>query len=69
MPVGSSAVFARRGRWLVVQVLEKKSSVVTDLSTIRNSVLLNYRRSLADQTLREYLDDLRRRADVDVVRP
>ena len=69
MPTGSSAVFARRGRWLVVQVLEKKSAVVTDLSTIRNRVLLDYRRKLADQTLREYLDDLRHRADVDVVQP
>ncbi len=69
MPVGSSAVFARRGRWLVVQVLEKESAVITDLSAIRNRVLLDYRRSLADQTLRDYLDDLRRRADVDVVQP
>ena len=69
MPVGSSAVFARRGRWLVVQVLEKESAVVTDLSAIRNRVLLDYRRSLADQTLRDYLDDLRRRADVNVVQP
>jgi len=69
MPVGSSAVFARRGRWLVVQVLEKKSAIVTDLRTIRNRVLLDYRRSLADKTLRDYLDDLRRRADVDVVQP
>jgi len=69
MPVGSSAVFARRGRWLVVQVLEKESAVVTDLSAIRNRVLLDYRRSLADRTLRDYIDDLRRRADVDVVQP
>ena len=53
----------------VVQVLEKESAVVTDLSAIRNRVLLDYRRSLADQTLRDYLDDLRRRADVDVVQP
>ncbi len=69
MPVGSSAVFARRGRWLVVQVLDKESAVVTDLSAIRNRVLLDYRRSLADRTLRDYLDELRRRADVDVVQP
>ena len=69
MPVGSSAVFARRGRWLVVQVLEKKSAVVTDLGTIRNRVLLDYRRNLADKTLQDYLDDLRRRADVVVVQP
>jgi len=69
MPVGSSAVFARRGRWLVVQVLEKKSAIVTDLGTIRNRVLLDYRRSLADQTLQDYLDDLRRRADLIVAQP
>jgi len=69
MPVGSSAVFARRGRWLVVQVLEKKSAVVTELGTIRNRVLLDYRRNLADKTLQDYLDDLRRRADVVVVQP
>ena len=69
MPIDSSAVFARRGRWLVVQVLEKKSAVVTDLGTIRNRVLLDYRRSLADQTLQDYLDDLRRRADLVVAQP
>jgi SAM-dependent methyltransferase len=68
-PLGSSAVFARRGRWLVVQVLEKESAVVTDLSKIRNRVLLDYRRRLADQTLRDYLDDLRRRADMHVAQP
>ena len=69
MPVGSSAVFARRGRWLVVQVLQKESAVVTDLASIRNRVLLDYRRSLANQTLEDYVDDLQRRADVDVVVP
>ena len=68
-PLGSSAVFARRGRWLVVQVLEKESAIVTDLGTIRNRVLLDYRRNLAEQTLRDYLDNLRRRADVNVVKP
>jgi SAM-dependent methyltransferase len=69
MPNGSSAVFARRGRWLVVQVLDKEFAVVTDLGSIRNRVLLDYRRSLAESTLRDYLDDLRRRADVVVVQP
>jgi hypothetical protein len=69
MPIGSSAVFARRGRWLVVQVLEKESAVITDLDKVRNRVLLDYRRSLADQALRDYLDDLRRRADVLVAQP
>jgi hypothetical protein len=69
MPLGSSAVFARRGRWMVIQILEKESAVVTDLSSIRNRVLLDYRRSLAERTLREYLEELRRRADVVVAQP
>lgn len=69
MPIGSSAVFARRGRWLVVQIIEKESAVISDLGKVRNRVLLDYRRALADRTLRAYLDDLRRRADVYVAQP
>jgi len=69
MPVGSSAVFARRGRWIVVHVLKKESEVVTDLSSVRNQVIIDYRRSLADETLQRYLDDLRNKARVDVVQP
>jgi len=69
MPVGSSAVFARRGRWLVVRITKKESAVVTDLSSIRNRVLIDYRRSLADETLQNYLDELRDKAKVDVELP
>lgn len=69
MPVGSSAVFARRGQWIVVRILRKESAVVTDLSSIRNQVIIDYRRTLADETLQEYLDDLRDKAKIDVVPP
>lgn len=69
MPVNSSAVFARRGRWLVIQVLEKKSAVVTDLKRIKSRVLLDYRRDLANRTIREYTDELHRRADIKVAQP
>ena len=69
MPQGSSAVFARRGRWLVVRVNEKESAVVADLDPIRNRVLLDYRRNLADQMLTDYLDGLRQRADIKVMQP
>lgn len=69
MPVGSSAVFARRGRWLVVRIIRKESAVVTDLNSIRNRVLIDYRRSLADETLQNYLDDLRDKAKVDIKLP
>jgi len=69
MPIGSSAVFARRGRWIVVRVLKKEAAVITDLSSIRNQVIIDYRRSLADETLQKYLDDLRNKAKVDFVLP
>ena len=64
MPDGSSAVFARRGRWLIVRVVGKERGYVDDLDGIRNRVLLDYRRNLADRMLDEYIDNLRQRADI-----
>lgn len=64
MPEGSSAVFARRGRWLVVQVVKKQRENPTELANMRNRVLLDYRRNLADSMLRDYLGNLGDRADI-----
>jgi len=69
MPDGSSSVFARRGRWLVVRVIEKENAYVTNLDPIRNRVLLDYRRNLADEMLTSYIDGLRQRADIVVTEP
>jgi hypothetical protein len=69
MPDGSSAVFARRGRWLVVRVNEKERTAIVDLSAVRNRVILDYRRSLADSMLIDYIENLRQRADVTVAKP
>ena len=69
MPDGSSAVFARRGRWLVVQVVARERGYVTDLDSVRNRVLLDYRRNLADEMLATYIDNLRQRADVTLAAP
>ena len=66
MPEDSSAVFARRGRWLVVRVVAKERAYVTELDAIRNRVLLDYRRNLADEMLEGYIDNLRQRADITV---
>lgn len=69
MPIGSNAVFARRGRWLIVRVNDKEMQAITDLDSVRNRVLLDYRRQLADDTLGSYIDNLRQRADVEVALP
>jgi parvulin-like peptidyl-prolyl isomerase len=69
MPVGSSAVFARRGQWLVVQVLDKRTDVVTDLERIRSRVLQDYQRSMANQAIEDYIDNLRQRGAVEMPAP
>lgn len=66
MPNGSSAVFARRGRWLVIRINDKERESLTDFEAIRNRVLIDYRRTLADQTLKAYIEDLRQRANISV---
>ena len=66
LPEGLVAVYARQGRWLVVRIVEKQESRVADIAAIRPQVLVEYRRELADQSLRSYLDDLRTQASVEV---
>ena len=64
MPAGSSAVFARQGRWYVIRVLEHVDAQLADLEAVRSQVLLDYRRAAADQRLADYLERLRSDADV-----
>jgi len=69
MPGGSSAVYARRGRWLVVRVNEKELATISNVAPVRNRVLLDYRRRMADTMLLSYIDNLRQRADISVIKP
>ena len=64
MPVDSSAVFARQGRWYVIHVLEHAEASLAPLDSVRSQVLLDYRRSLADQRLEDYLQELRGGAEI-----
>ena len=66
LPEGLVAVYTRQGSWLVVQIVAKQQSQVADITDIRAQVLAEYRRDLADQSLRDYLDALRSRASVAV---
>jgi parvulin-like peptidyl-prolyl isomerase len=52
----------------VLQVIERKADSAPSLDEIKPEVIAEFRRRAADQALRTYLDDLRRRADV-VVTP
>ena len=67
MPSGSSAVYARRGRWLVVRINERELATISDVAPVRNRVLLDYRRNMADTMLLTYIDNLRQRADISVI--
>ena len=67
MPVGSSAVYARQGRWYIIRVVGREDTAVAELDAVRSQVLIDYRRALADAGLRDYLDRLRRAADVAIL--
>ena len=43
--------------------------MLTELEPIRNRVLLDYRRGLAERMLNDYIDGLSQRADITVVQP
>ena len=69
MPEGSSAIFARRGRWLVIRVVARERQAVANVDGIRSRVLMDYRRQLAAGLLEDYLENLRERAKVSVTTP
>ena len=69
MPAGSSAVYARQGRWYVVRVNAHAESVLAELDTVRSQLIVDYRRSLARVMLRDYLEGLRRDADLTLLKP
>ena len=69
MPIGGSAVFARQGRWLVVQVVDKEDATLAPFDAIKSRILVDYRRSLADSLLRKYLVNLMQQADVVIAQP
>jgi len=69
MPAGGTALYARQGRWYVVRVNEHADQSIAELEAARSQVLVDYRRSLADKRLREYVDGLLREADVVIGQP
>ncbi|MBT8078817.1 MAG: peptidylprolyl isomerase [Gammaproteobacteria bacterium] len=69
MPADSSAIFARQGRWLVVRLNGRQEATLADFATVSTRVLNDYRRDLADRSLRDYLDSLKDQSDVTTVAP
>lgn len=68
-PVDSTTAYPADGRWYIVRVLEKERSRIAPFETVRAEVLAEYRRSLADRSLRDYLERLKQAADIDYLAP
>ena len=64
LPAGLVSVYAQQGRWLVVQLVDKRSASVADFDQIKMQILTEYRRDLADRHLRDYIHELRQRASI-----
>lgn len=69
MPADSSAIFARQGRWLIVRINGRQEATIADFATVSTRVLNDYRRDLADRSLRDYLDSLKDQSDVTMIAP
>lgn len=69
MPPGAGAVYPRQGRWYVVRVNAHGESVLAELEAVRSQVLVDYRQSLAEERLEEYVLRLMQQADVTVAAP
>jgi parvulin-like peptidyl-prolyl isomerase len=65
LPVSSTAAYPSAGRWYVVHVLQKTPQRIADFDKVRAEVLAAYRRSLADELLRDYLERLKQVANID----
>jgi len=50
----------------VLQLLERSGASVPDFAEVREQVLAEFRRRRADEALRDYLEDLRSRADIEL---
>ena len=69
MPAGDAQIFARQGRWYIVEVVAHDESIVADFDSVRSQLLLDYRRQLAADRLTDYVDTLRERVRVEVRAP
>jgi hypothetical protein len=69
MADGTIAVFARQNKWYIVRTNSHLESVVPGLETIRSQVLIDFRRGLADKRLRDYVEELQSRSDVEIAGP
>jgi parvulin-like peptidyl-prolyl isomerase len=67
LPPGSiSEPIADQGGYTILQVLSHQGDAAPPLPSIREQVAREYRRRAGDQALRDYLEGLRRHADVSV---
>lgn len=68
LPVGGLSEPLRSGTGFhIVQVLDRRPDAAPPLEQIEDQVLAEYRRQAGEKALRAYLDDLRRRAEIEII--
>jgi len=67
LPAGEVSDPVRSGTgYHVLEVLERQADAVPPFSTIRPELLAEFRRRRSEEALRQYLDDLRARAQIEI---
>ena len=66
LPINSTTLHKIRGRWYVTKILDKQEPSIPPFETIKNKILNEYRRNLADNYLRTYIENLKKNSNIKV---
>ena len=66
LPINSTTLHKIRGRWYVTKILDKQEPLIPPFETIKNKILNEYRRNLADNYLRTYIENLKKNSNIKV---
>jgi len=66
LPINSTTLHKIRGRWYVTKILDKREPSIPPFETIKNKILNEYRRNLADNYLRTYIENLKKNSNIKV---
>ena len=66
LPINSTTLHKIRGRWYVTKILDKQEPSIPPFETIKNKILNEYRRNLADNYLRTYIENLKKNSTIKI---